>query len=315
MGWQERMNRAIAYLESRLQGQVRWEAAARRASCSVFHFLRMFEVIAGVSAAEYVRRRRLAVAAVELSNGRGDLDELASRFGYDGPEAFDAAFRREFGVSPQDPRVAEGRIKPMARLAFERPPGERPFPVGRIEHCEALALSGVRRRVASVASGQSGEIRDFWIKTAAEGTLDALQRAIEPAARFGLVGVVADLDPEWQEFSYVIAIETPADRTRLPGGCVHLRIEPGTWAAFESRGPLPSAIVDALRRVYGEWLPASGYEHAGGPDLEVYRPGDRTSREYACEVWIPIVRASSTMPSAKPSPGPVRSGRASPRRR
>ncbi len=66
MDWQERMNRALAWMEQHLMEEVEWDGAAREAACSLFHFLRMFEVITGVTAGEYVRRRRLSLAALEL---------------------------------------------------------------------------------------------------------------------------------------------------------------------------------------------------------------------------------------------------------
>ncbi|MCL6613607.1 MAG: GyrI-like domain-containing protein [Firmicutes bacterium] len=67
-------------------------------------------------------------------------------------------------------------------------------------------------------------------------------------------------------------------------------IPAATWAVFTSVGPLPGAIQKVWGRIFSEWFPASGYEHADGPEIEVYPPGDGQAPDYRCEVWIPIVK-------------------------
>lgn len=83
MDWQERMNQALVWLELHLTEEIDWEDPAREACCSVFHFLRMFEVITGVTAAEYVRRRRLSLAALQLAGSETRILDVAIRFGYE----------------------------------------------------------------------------------------------------------------------------------------------------------------------------------------------------------------------------------------
>lgn len=67
-------------------------------------------------------------------------------------------------------------------------------------------------------------------------------------------------------------------------------IPASTWAVFTSVGPMPSAIQNVWERIYKEWFPATGYEHAGTAELEVYPEGDNGSDDYRCEVWIPVVK-------------------------
>ncbi|MNJ05081.1 Bacterial transcription activator, effector binding domain [compost metagenome] len=51
---------------------------------------------------------------------------------------------------------------------------------------------------------------------------------------------------------------------------------------------MPGAIQDVWNRIYQEWFPGTGYQHAGSPDLEVYPEGDTSAADYRCEVWIPV---------------------------
>ena len=67
MEWSERMNAAISYIEDNLSGEVDLNEAANKAFRSTFHFQRMFFAIIGVTPAEYTRRRRITLAATELT--------------------------------------------------------------------------------------------------------------------------------------------------------------------------------------------------------------------------------------------------------
>lgn len=69
MEWLERMNRAIDYIEANLIGEIELREAARMACCSSYQFQRMFSFITDVTLAEYSRRRRLTLAALELQHG------------------------------------------------------------------------------------------------------------------------------------------------------------------------------------------------------------------------------------------------------
>lgn len=66
MAWHERMNAAVEYIEEHLDGVIDMVEVARRARCSEYHFRRMFSFVAGVSVSEYIRRRRLTLAAQDL---------------------------------------------------------------------------------------------------------------------------------------------------------------------------------------------------------------------------------------------------------
>jgi AraC family transcriptional regulator len=124
--------------------------------------------------------------------------------------------------------------------------------------------------------------------------VEALARAVNEDSRMAVMGVcLNDFDEATKAFTYMVAIERPADegaRKALPAGCREVPVAAGTWAVFPSRGPLPGAIQEVTRRIHSEWLPTSGYRHADAPDLEVYPKGDTSDADYYCEIWLPVVR-------------------------
>ena len=104
MDWKERMNRAVAYIEENLAGDICLETAARYAGCSKWEFCRVFSFVAHVPLGEYIRRRRLALALSDLQKGTGKIIDIAVQYGYESPAAFSRAFHQAYGVSPSSAR-------------------------------------------------------------------------------------------------------------------------------------------------------------------------------------------------------------------
>jgi len=68
MGLLEKMNEALRYIEENLADDIDMTEVARLAYCSEYHLKRMFSFLAGITLSEYIRRRRLTLAAFELTN-------------------------------------------------------------------------------------------------------------------------------------------------------------------------------------------------------------------------------------------------------
>lgn len=296
MDWQERMNRALAWVEAHLMEEIEWERAAREASCSLFHFLRMFEVITGITAGEYVRRRRLSLAAMELASSDVNdvkIIEVALRYGYDSPDAFAKAFRKLFGCTPSEARAPGVRLRSYPPIAFTVALTGGYAMEYRIESKPAYSMTGVATRTSEQDDQSFRDLPAFWARLGRDGTLARLERLVPVGSRLGVAGVATEFDLDSGAFTYLAAIETPtnaADRAALPPGCREVGIPAATWGIFDVRGALPEAIHGALRRIFTEWVPSANWEHAPGPTLEIYPPGDERAPDYRCEVWIPLQR-------------------------
>ena len=90
MDWLDNWNRAMEYLEEHLEEELDLKELGKLAGCSAYHFQRMFSYLAGVPLHEYIRRRRMTLAAAELQSGEKVLD-VALRFGYESPTSFNRA--------------------------------------------------------------------------------------------------------------------------------------------------------------------------------------------------------------------------------
>jgi AraC family transcriptional regulator len=284
MEWFVRMKNALDYLESNLQGNLDIEQAARVAYSSSFHFQRMFHMLTGITVAEYVRKRKLTLAAQELAACDIKVLDVALKYGYDSPEAFSKAFRKVHGISPSAARESGSELKAYPRISFHISlKGDKDMNYKIIEK-EAFKVFGKGLKVTAREGENLKRIPQFWRECDENGFTDRLC-SLEGGE---LLGICLD-DYGSEYFTYVIGRENTKN-IPLPENTEEFVIPAETWAVFESIGPMPTAIQKVWERIYSEWFPATGYEQAEAPQLEVYPEGDGAASDYRCEVWIPIVK-------------------------
>ena len=282
MEWLERLNQAVGYIEDNLEDSIDIAQAARIACCSAFHFQRMFGYIAGVSLSEYIRRRRMTAAALELQRGDVRIIDLALRYGYDSPTAFSRAFAVVHGMSPSAARQMGTELVAYPRLHFLITiKGDEQMEY-RIERKKAFRIVGVKAHFCMGAEESFEKVPQFWAQTQQSGMFGKLCE-MEGKEPCGVLGVSSCMNG--QDFDYYIAVATDAP---VPEGMVEHTVPEADWAVFPCTGPMPSAIQQLQKRIISEWLPVSGYEYADAPDIEVYTPGDITAPDYKSEVWLPV---------------------------
>jgi len=119
MDWIERMNHALDFIENNLVGEIDYKQVSKAACCSEYHFSRMFSSIAGISLSEYIRRRRLTLAAFELQRSNLKIIDLAIKYGYDSPDSFTRAFQRTHGITPSKARNNSVHLKAFPKISFQ----------------------------------------------------------------------------------------------------------------------------------------------------------------------------------------------------
>jgi len=115
----ERLTEALAYIEENLMNEINYTEVAKRAYCSSDGFKRVFSIIAGISPAEYVRRRRMTLAALELKDSNCKISDIALKYGYESPGSFTRAFSSIHGLTPSDVRKSKVSLTVFPRLFFK----------------------------------------------------------------------------------------------------------------------------------------------------------------------------------------------------
>ncbi|WP_193750880.1 AraC family transcriptional regulator [Bacillus coahuilensis] len=280
-----RLNDCITYIEGNLEGEIGVEELAKLAFTSKYQFQRTFTMLTGYSVAEYVRKRRLTLAAQELMSPNVKVIDVALRYGYETPESFSKAFRKAHGVSPSQVKKTGKALKAFPRISFHiQLKGEMEMNY-RIVEKDAFQVIGVSKVVSTVNGENHQVIPTFWDEVNESGVDEKIAKL---AGNQEYVGVCMDFDHPNERFTYFIGAEDLANVTQSE--LEKREIPRNTWAVFESVGPMPHAIQAVWQRIYSEWFPSTGYKHAGGPEFELYLPGDVTQEDYRCEVWIPIMK-------------------------
>jgi AraC family transcriptional regulator len=283
--WFIRMKDALDLMERKIEERVDIEEIAQAAYVSPFHFQRMFHMLTGMTIAEYSRKRKLTLAAQELAMTSSKVLDVALKYGYDSPESFAKAFRKIHGIAPSEARNPGVSLKAFPRISFHLSlKGDKDMDYRMVEK-EAFTVVGKSIQTTCEGGEQTRQIPKFWQECHQDGTTAKLGSI---GTGENLLGICLDMQPGKGDLTYMIASQT--DLTSHEEGFSLRTIPASTWAIFTSVGPMPGAIQSVFGRIFQEWFPATGYEHVGAPELEVYPPGDTTAEDYRCEVWIPIVK-------------------------
>ena len=281
MEWIERLNGAMNYVEEHLCDNLDMKEMAKIACCSTYHFQRMFAYMAGVPLSEYVRRRRMTLAAAELQGGNKKVIDVAFKYGYDSPTAFNRAFKGVHGITPSEAKAEGVTLKAFLPISFRitiKGDSEMNY---RIEKKEAFRIVGISCPLEKELEKNFETVPAMWGKAAASGTIEKLAMMMDTEIK-GLLGVSACA--EGQDWKYYVAV---ASTQEIDGELEEYTVPESTWAIFEGKGTNLS-IQELEKRIVTEWLPSSGYEYGNAPDIEVYLNPDPQNAVF--EVWIPVVK-------------------------
>ena len=114
----KQLNSAIRYLEENLRAELDLDEAAKLACLTKDSFLRFFSYMTGMTVTEYIRCRRLSLAARDLQETREKVIEIAGKYGYESVDAFSKAFVRQHGMTPTQARKALGSLKIYPPVSF-----------------------------------------------------------------------------------------------------------------------------------------------------------------------------------------------------
>lgn len=283
------MNGALKYIEENLTNDIDFKEVARIAFCSEYHFKRMFSFLAGVSLSEYIRHRRLTLAAFELINSRIKVIDIAIKYGYNSPDSFTRAFQNLHGITPSEARNNGHSLKAYPQMTFQlsiKGGNEMNY---RIEEKEAFRIVGIMKRVPIIFSGVNPEIASMW--KGLDGETISKLKTLSNVTPFGIISASTNFSEgrmeEKGELDHYIGAATTKE---CPNNLAQLEIPPSTWAIFEVIGPFPETLQDVWGRIYSEWFPSSNYEQKEGPEILWNEDKNVTSSTFKSEIWIPILK-------------------------
>lgn len=283
MDWLERMSSAIHYVEDNITNDIDYAQVAKIACCPNYHFQRMFAFITEITLSEYIRRRRLTLAAFELQQNNTSIIEVAQKYGYESHSSFTRAFNELHGIAPKLARKPGAKLKAYPRMSFHISIMGGTEMNYRIEKIGPFSTVGVKYRLNTEKAFST--VPMIWQEIQQNGFAERLLNLMDMNPEKSLNGVLGILsDGNWgknDDFSYYLAVPyekgTPVDMEKL-------YFPESQWVVFEASNL--TDIIKAWKRLYTEWVPTSNYSLADLPVVECYYPPGHNPQN---EFWIPVI--------------------------
>ena len=282
------LNRLVDLVEEHLTEELDVNGLANALGTTEYHLRRMFSSLAGMPLSEYVRRRRMTVAAADVVQGKDDLLSIAVRHGYGSTEAFGRAFRAVHGAGPGDVRRDGGPLRTQPQLRF-RLTVEGSIPMDtRIADRPAFRLIGHAARVPLIYQGVNPHIQRHI--TALPQEEHVRLKALSDTEPAGLLQVCDDLDPdstEGSELTYLHGVAVSRDAP-APDDLDAIEVSAGAWAVFRTAGPHPQTLQNTWAATATEWFPSNPWRLRPGPSIVAVLERADDFSTATCELWLPI---------------------------
>ena len=207
MNWITGIQRVLDYVETHLTEEIDYEEAAKQACSSAFHFQRMFSLVCGFTLGDYIRMRRLSLAAEELSQTNAKVIDVALKYGYETPESFSRAFARYHGITPTAARRGK-TVKSFSRLSVKLILSGGNTMDYRLEKKDAFKVICKKKQVNKPQGDTATEdISEFWGECGQNGTIEAICQYATFDNLQGVLGICFSGEMVDSGFPYAIGAE------------------------------------------------------------------------------------------------------------
>lgn len=279
------LNQAMDYIEEHLTEEVSFDELAKKTGISVYHFKRTFSFVAGMSLAEYIKKRRLAEANLALLAGE-KVTDVAFKYGYQSIEGFSRAFRDWSGQAPSE--VMKTQIqKTFPKFSFYIDiKGGQSMDVKLIEK-PAFQIVGVSQKVPLQYQGENQAIMELAQRITPQQRAE--MHTFDDVYPHQVVNASFDFQEgrttEGGEMTHMIGFATLQENTYED--LEQLSVPAHTWAVFPNEGPFPQTLQETWARIFSEWLPSSGYQVVAAPEISFTQYQGPAEAKYS-EIWLAV---------------------------
>jgi len=288
MDWYERMNKAVDYIEENICGDIDFDRISKIVYQSPVNFQRTFSIVTGMSVFEYIRRRKMTLAAFDLQNNNEKVIEVSLKYGYESPEAFTRAFKETHGASPSNARKYGLPLKAFPRITFLLSIKGDTVMEYRIEKKEAFSVYGIEGIFTTDDGKHLKDLPMFWWECRQNERFYKLLESTNEGSLSRIHAICDYRKTGGNTFPYMLfAYHTKNCSTE---GFIQVEVPAATWAIFKSEKhsveQTGSVVQGLIRRVYTDWLPTAAYKKIDGYELELYFVSDID--KYYEETWIRV---------------------------
>ncbi len=287
MDWLMCLRGAVDYMEEHLLEPVTPGEIGRAVHISPFYLQKGFQIITGYSLGEYMRCRRLYLAAMDLLAGEGRVIDIAYKYCYQTPESFAKAFSRFHGFPPSQVKQERGRIRMFLpfQITLSIQGGESMnFTVEKMEGFKVIGFEEVipMDKGYELCPKLWDRLHSLYFSRLWQGgapQTDVDRAIIENG--IGMCAVCADDEGQDGGFAYMVGGRYKGGP--VPEGLTVRDIPAADWAKFHSIGPMPEGLQALNTKIFKEWLPINpDYDWAYPLNIEFY------TEDMDYEIWLPV---------------------------
>lgn len=283
MNYREHIEKSIKFMEDHMKENVTIEEIASQSGYSLYHFCRVFNLCMGVSVMEYIRARRLSLAATELSKGRKVID-IAVDYGFETSGGFTKAFRKAFGYTPTqyvERKTGYSEVKHACPAIVKRP---------------AFKVAGYGIKTDITGASYTKDIASFWSNYNGENLESKMYKVLNPA-KHGEVGLYVPLSEDGNAI-YLLGVIVE-DFTNVGEDMMTVEIPNAEYAVFTTnpvdtsnnweQKEFAEVIAGTWKYIFEDWFPGSGYIFDESKfDFEFYDERCHHRQDTVMDIYIPV---------------------------
>lgn len=290
------MQQAICYIEEHICENINYADVAKNVHMSSYNFHRTFSFIVGMTANEYIRKRRLTLAAMELQTTDISVIDAAYKYGYESPESFSKAFSRFHGSTPKQAKRKGTKLHLFNPLVIKIIVEGGSIMDYKIEHRESQKFIALVKAFPNeiINDDNDHSIPDFWTECSEKNLIEPM-KLLRTEGKRDLYGLCSPVKDRETHFNYGIGImvdentEIAKLEQFIKNGYSIWETESADYAVFKCFGSDGNCLGETWNKFFKEFIPQTGYIQTDDTDYEIYF--EKGESGLFCELWVPVKQA------------------------
>lgn len=294
MNYSKSISECIEYIEENIKMDLTPELIAKECGYSVFHFCRIFSISQDITLMEYVKKRRLSLARIDLFNGNRIID-IALEYGFETHNGFSKAFKKEYGFSPTQ-YVKRINAYHDSKL-INKIGGDIMNPIIVKKPGFKVAGYGIKTNVTN--GSYTKDVASFWSNYDGENLESKMYEILNPP-KHGEVGLCVPSNNKNGDAIYLLGVIVD-DYTKVTKDMITIDVPEATYAVFTThpvdttndpdQKEFSTIIKQTWKYIFEEWFKDSEYAFDESKlDFEFYDERCHGRKDTVMDIYVPIIR-------------------------
>ena len=259
----KQLNEVIEYLEKNVMEKIDYKKAAKILGTNLYTTEQLFKLLTGITMKEYVRLRKLTLAAKDLREQRKVID-VALTYGYSNPASFTRSFTNFHHITPRQAKQnKKTKVFPVIHFNEDSPN------ITNMDYKIVLKrkFTIYTRKEKFSVKNNSTPIEKYWEKTKKE--IEQLKKA---EMRYG---ISENIPNEKNNFIYHIGLDSIWPKSSKK------TFSANSWFVISSKSYKAQDIHNIIEDAKSIYLPSLNYKLKEHNYIEIYHKN-------TVELWFPL---------------------------